>query len=73
MRFRNNRIPYMFPAWVGDKFCHMTVTTQTELWGDVEQDLDDRLVIKLAFDCASDEDAPIRIEWMKECMEVIEP
>lgn len=72
MRFRNNRVPYWFPAWIDGKACQMNVQSQVELHGTVVEDHGYCMVIELDRCCLGSEDPPIRIEWMKECMEVLD-
>lgn len=72
IRFRVNRIPYIFPGWVGDQFQSMQINEPTELWGTILEETDDRYTIELDFDCAADGDQRIKIEWLKVCTEVLD-
>lgn len=82
MRFRANRLPYFFPAWVDEpsddggppmaRAGMLAVKTLDELRGTVIWQ-DDRAV-HVRLDPEYDHGcAGLTIEWLKECMEVIEP
>jgi hypothetical protein len=73
VRFRNNRLPYIFPAWLGDEPIQMQLKGFHEFTGTVVEDLDDRRIIEIDRECLLDDSPPIRIEWLKECTEVLEP
>lgn len=73
MRFRNNRVPYWFPAWVDGNPQQLEIRQLLELSGQVVQELEDRYIIELDPECLTHGGPEVRIEWFKECMEVLDP
>ena len=77
VRFRNNRIPYMFPAWVNGEFQHLTLMMVLEMSGSIVKE--DETFVTIDVDPAdldtvgNPELKTLRIEWVRECLEVLEP